>query len=74
MKLRVGSKVLYRGAFGLGEPTVVTVTEIELCEGPHEKDGEPREEVDMTDVGRCCLTLDNGHWAYGEQVIKLLKE
>jgi hypothetical protein len=69
---KVGQKVKYRGDFGHGPIEVVKIEEIELCENEHEKYGELVDEVDVKDLRRCCVGLDNGHWAYGYQILEIL--
>ena len=69
---KVGQEVKYRGDFGHGPIEVVKLEEIELCENEHEKYGEPVDEVDVKDLYRCCVSLDNGHWAYGYQIVEIL--
>ena len=70
--VKVGMKVGYRGCFGSGPYEEVTIEGIELCEDEHEKYGEIVDEVDANDLYRCCLDLDNGHWAYGYQVERII--
>lgn len=70
--VKVGQKVKYRGDFGSGHVEVVKLEGIELCEDEHEKYGEPVDEVDVKDLYRCCVSLDNGHWAYGYQIVEIL--
>ena len=72
MSVKVGQKVKYRGNFGSGPIQVVEIESIELCEDEHEKYGTPVDEVDVWDLKRCCVTLDNGHWAYGYQIVEIL--
>ena len=72
MSVKVGQKVKYRGNFGSGPIEVVTLESIELCEDEHEKYGTPVDEVDVWDLNRCCVCLDNGHWAYGYQIVEIL--
>ena len=66
--LKVGMKVRYRGCFGGGPSKVATVTDIELCKHEHEKDGETVNEVPVSKLCRCVLSLSDEHWAYGTQV------
>jgi hypothetical protein len=68
MKLKVGDVVLWRGSFGTAPAKRARVIAIELCHGAHEKDGDPVDEVESRLLGRCCVDLDNGHWAYGDQI------
>lgn len=70
--VKVGMKVKYRGSFGHGPIEEVTIEGIELCESEHEKYGIPTDEVWVKDLNRCCLDLDNGHWAYGYQVVEII--
>ena len=65
--LKIGDKVMWRGAFGTEPPTEAIVTGIELCKSG-EKYGESRSEVDWKDKDRIVVDLDNGHWAKGHQL------
>ena len=70
--VKVGMKVMYRGAFGFGMPMETTLDGIELCESEHEKYGYPVNEVRAEDLYRCCVDLSDGHWAYGYQITEIL--
>lgn len=70
--IKVGMKVIYRGNFGFGPEEEVTIEYIELCDCEHAKYGEPVNEVRAEDLHRCCVDLDNGHWAYGYQITEIL--
>lgn len=70
--LKVGMKVIYRGAWGTAAPKEVTVEFIELCENEHEKYGIPVDEVPVKDIEKCCLSLSDEHWAYGYQVTEII--
>lgn len=65
--LKIGDKVMWRGAFGTEPPTEAIVTGIELCEYGC-KYGESRSSVDWKDQDRIVVDLDNGHWAKGHQL------
>lgn len=68
MLLCVGDRVLWRGGFGAAEPKIARVVAIELCESPRSKYGRfvPEVEWDLQDLLN--VTLDNGSWAYGDQI------
>ncbi len=66
--LCVGDKVLWRGAFGTEGPRVAVVVSIELCDEPHGKYGRRVPEVEWDLRERLNVTLDNSHWAYGDQL------
>lgn len=63
--VKVGMKVKYRGCWGHDAIEEVTIEGMELCENEGEKYGEPVDEVNVEDLHRCTLDLDNEHWAYG---------
>jgi len=69
-KLKVGDKVLWRGCFGAESPKVATVQRMELCAYPRSKYGKEVNEVDWQDIfdNRVIFDLDNGCWAYSEQI------
>jgi hypothetical protein len=68
-KLRVNDKVIWRGNWGSGPPKVATVEGIEI-NTRGSKEGDPVNEVEWSQVTRenCIVSLDNGHWAYGNQI------
>lgn len=69
MKLKVGDTVRWRGGFGMDSATNAKVVGIEInCQGG--KHGDEVEEVDWDKVTRdnCVVSLNNHHWAYGNQV------
>lgn len=70
--LKVGDKVMWRGAWGNGLPKEVKVTYIELTENGS-KYGNSIQSIDWNKVnGReVIVDLDNGHWAYGYQLNKI---
>ena len=72
--LRIGDTVRWRGAWGQNPPRRVVVVRIERCpEGT--KYGEFVIEIPWRDVpDRCVVDLDNGHWAYGDQISRQEEE
>ena len=70
--LKTGMAVMYRPCFGMDAPKRAVVLSMELCEDEHEKYGEPVDEVPADDVYRCCIVLDDEHWAYGYQVTEII--
>lgn len=76
--IKIGTKVGYRLRGTHGIKTAI-VTGIEECECG-EKYGEPVDKVDFElrggDFGRgveYTFNLDDGHWCYGEQIVKIVK-
>ena len=69
-KIRVGDEIVYRPAWGTGPATRVCVESMEVTLYPREKYGDPADEVDvvLVEQNRVVMTLDNGHWAYSDQV------
>ena len=73
-KLKVGNKVMWRGGWGSEPPKEAIVEQIEICsEGC--KHGRVVKTVDWSVVGRgrkVVVTLNNDHWAYGDQLTQIL--
>ena len=72
--IKIGSKVIYRGNFGMGCPEKVTIESIDMCEKEGDKYGDAVESIDWGMKNYGCFTLSNGHWCYGEQIDSLLDE
>ena len=72
--IKIGSKVIYRGNFGMGCPEKVTIRSIDMCEEEGDKYGDAVESIDWDMKNYGCFTLSNGHWCYGEQIDSLLDE
>ena len=72
--IKIGSKVMYRGSFGMGCPEKVTIESIEMREKERDKYGDAVESIDWDMKNYGCFTLSNGHWCYGEQIDLLLDE
>jgi len=67
--LKTGDTVNWRGAWGSDPamPAVVTVIEVNTRGG---KEGDPADSVPWEAVTRrnVVVSLDNGHWAYGNAI------
>lgn len=74
-KIKIGDTVEWRGAFGMQEPKPAKVIGMEVTEWPRDKYGETVEEADwkLVQQNRVLFTLDNGHWAYSEQIKPLTR-
>ena len=72
--IKIGSKVMYRGSFGIGFPEKVTIESIDMCEKEGDKYGDAVESIDWDMKNYGCFTLSNGHWCYGRQIDLLLDE
>ena len=72
--IKIGSKVIYRGNFGMGCPEKVTIESIDMCEKERDKYGDAVESIDWDMKNYGCFTLSNGHWCYGGQIDSLLDE
>ena len=70
--IKIGSKVMYRGSFGMGCPEKVTIESIDMCEKEGDKYGDAVESIDWDMKNYGCFTLSNGHWCYGGQIDSLL--
>ena len=65
--LKVGDKVMWKGAWGTQLPKETTIESIQLCENG-EKYGDDVEECDFNNYQDCVFDLTNGHWCYGYQI------
>ena len=72
--IKIGSKVIYRGNFGMGCPEKVTIESIDMCEKEGDKYGDAVDSIDWDMKNYGCFTLSNGHWCYGGQIDSLLDE
>jgi len=74
--IKVNDQVKWSGGFGADIPKIATVVSMEITEHPREKYGEPAEEVGIGLIrqNRVLFTLDNGHWAYSDQIEALTSE
>lgn len=73
--LKVGDEVMWRGGFGDDPAKVAKVVQIEITEQARSKYGVSVDSVhwDMVKANKTLISLDNGHWCYGEQVSKIAK-
>ena len=67
-KLKVGDEVIWRGSWGKDLPKVVKVTCIEVNDINVSS-------IEWVNSGsrNVVVDLDNGHWAYGFQIAKKIK-
>ena len=74
-RLKIGDKVTWRGTWGKQPPKEATVIEISLC-AVGAKYGKDVKSVAWTTVeaGKVVVSLDNGHWAYGNQLTEIKNE
>lgn len=70
--IKVGTKVRYRGCFGMGQPEVVKVERIERSIEKRSKYGKKVASVPFAEREYCIFDLDNGHWCYGEQIDEIV--
>lgn len=69
-KLKIGDTVMWCGWFGAHAPKPAVVTGMEVTKQPRDKYGKQVKEVDwsLVEDNRVCFMLDNGHWAYSDQI------
>ena len=72
-KLKVGDKVMWRGAFGMDAPKVAEVTGMEVTERSRDKHGESVSEVSWelvrANIVAFSLTYEGEYyWAYSDQI------
>jgi hypothetical protein len=71
-KLKIGDKVMWRGAWNTEPPKEATIESMSLCP-KGSKFGRDIKSADWNTVkgngrGQILVNLDNGHWAYGYQL------
>lgn len=68
-KLKIGDKVMWRGAQGKEPAEEAIIKGIQLC-AVGEKYGKDVKTVSWSTVDheKVVVTLTNGHWAYGHQI------
>ena len=72
--LKVGTKIKYRGRFGLEKPTIVTITNIERSKYKRDKhDGVNVDSIPFNKREYAVFDLDDGHWCYGEQIDEIVE-
>ncbi len=71
--IKVGDEVAWRGSYGADEPEAAKVEGITLSVSPYSHVGEEVFSVKHCTLreGRAVIDLDNGHWAYANQVAPL---
>jgi hypothetical protein len=73
--LTVGEEVMHRDGFGSDPPRKARVKQIEILHTGNPDDGEIVKEILWTDLTRspraALVILDNGKWAYGDQVDRI---
>lgn len=74
--IKIGDTVVWKGCFGLNAPLSAKVTGMELTAFPRCKYGHKVKEVSLEAVkaNLVVFSLDNGHWAYSEQIEVWRKE
>jgi hypothetical protein len=74
-RLKVGDKVMWRGAWGTEPAKEVTVESMQQCP-QGSKYGKDIKSANWTVVmgsRKILVDLDNGHWAYGNQLSPIKK-
>lgn len=72
-KIKIGSKVSYKGAWGTKPEKEVIIETIEKCAEEGMKEGIEVEEIDWSEKNYGVYDLSDGHWCYGYQIISLIK-
>ena len=68
--LKIGDTVNWRGGWGSEPPEPAKILRMEITQYPREKYGNDATEVswELVKANRVCFDLDNGHWAYSDQI------
>lgn len=66
--IRVGDSVSWRGNWGTQPAKLAKVIHIEKTQNPRQKYGYTVNEISLNEKYCAVFSLDNGHWAYGDQI------
>lgn len=72
--IKVGSRVMYRGCFGVATAKEAKIESITKALEKRSKDGCSTKSIDWDEKEYGCFILSDGHWCYGEQIVDLLDE
>jgi hypothetical protein len=69
--IKVGSKVIYKGAWGSDQEKEVEVLRIEKCENEGDKYGTQVDDILWSEKDYGVYDVSDGHWCYGYQIVEL---
>ena len=72
--IKVGSRVMYRGCFGVDPAKEAKIESITKALEKRSKYGCSTKSIDWDEKEYGCFILSDGHWRYGEQIVDLLDE
>lgn len=69
--IKINDTITYRGSFGSGPRKSAKVVGLTVTKYPREKVGKDVDNVNVELVkqNKVLFSLDDGHWAYSEQII-----
>jgi hypothetical protein len=73
-KITIGTKVIYRPAWGREPQKTAIVEGIEHCQRKGDKYGDSVSEISWRDKDYGVYILNDGHWAYGHQIDAIASE
>lgn len=73
-KIKVGSKVIYRGCFGHFGPKEAVVSSILKSDNKRDKNGVNVDSIDFIDREYGVFMLSDGYWCYGEQIDSVVSD
>ena len=72
--IKVGSRVMYRGCFGVNPAKEAKIESITKALEKRSKDGRSTKSIDWDEKEYGCFILSDGHGCYGEQIVDLLDD
>lgn len=72
--IKVGSRVMYRGCFGVDPAKEAKIESITKALEKRSKYGCSTKSIDWDEKEYGCFILSDGHWCYGEQIVDLLDD
>lgn len=70
--IKIGTKVVYRPAWGSEPPTTAIIRKIEKCAHKGEKYGKQVNQISWSSKDYGVYDFDNGHWCYGYQIDEIV--
>ena len=72
--IKIGSKIIYKGAWGTQSEKEVTIEGMQLCEEEGDKYGVDANEIPWEQKNYGVYDLSDGHWCYGYQIVELVAD
>ena len=72
--IKIGTKVIYKGSWGTDPEKVATIEGMQICEEEGDKYGIDTDEIPWEMKNYGVSDLSDGHWCYGYQLVRIVKQ